>query len=136
MACDVLIASILPFRALLRVDSASACTWRAPPGTIVLRGSSVGSSWTFHRFIWRIRCVAAGSLILSPLAPFALRRVWPSSRFPSACFVFPRTRSWLFSVPSLSLFFVGIFYVVFPGFFPFGIPKLQRDATLVDLEKC
>ena len=33
-------------------------------------------------------------------------------------------------------FFVGIFWVVFPGFFPLGIPKVQRIANLVDLEKC
>ena len=33
-------------------------------------------------------------------------------------------------------YFQGIFWVVFPGFFPLGIPKVQRVLNLVDLEKC
>ena len=33
-------------------------------------------------------------------------------------------------------YFQGIFWVVFPGFFPLGTPKVQRIANFVDLEKC
>ena len=33
-------------------------------------------------------------------------------------------------------YFQGIFWVVFPGFFPLGIPKVRKNAHLVDLEKC
>ena len=39
-------------------------------------------------------------------------------------------------VAAFSSVFVGIFWVVFPGFFPLGIPKVQRHSNLVDLEKC
>ena len=39
-------------------------------------------------------------------------------------------------VAAFSSVFVGIFWVVFPGFFPLGIPKVQRNANPVDLEKC
>ena len=39
-------------------------------------------------------------------------------------------------VAAFSSVFVGIFWAVIPGFFPFGIPKVQRITNLVDLEKC
>ena len=30
--------------------------------------------------------------------------------------------------------FVGIIRLFFPGFFPLGIPKVQKETNLVDLE--
>ena len=41
--------------------------------------------------------------------------------------------SWFFH--AVFCFFVGIFWVVFPGFFPLGIPKVQRNVNLIDLVK-
>ena len=38
-------------------------------------------------------------------------------------------------VAAFSSVFVGGFWVVFPGFFPLGIPKVQRKIYLIDLVK-
>ena len=107
-------------RTALAGSSISSCAFIRIPGVSpAVEGANAAPLLLRDPLVQYLRLSV--SLFVSP-AFRRLRFVWRSAFRVQCLFV-------------MCCIFSGIFRVVFPGFFPFGIPKVQRCDNLVDLEK-
>ena len=110
-------------RTALAGSSISSCAFIRIPGVSpAVEGANAAPLLLRDPLVQYLRLSV--SLFVSP-AFRRLRFVWRSAFRVQCLFV-------------MCCIFSGIFRVVFPGFFPLGIPKVQRNANLVesDLENC